>query len=181
MASQRLLLIAVAGKLATKMWNDIVLWSDDRTPHDPEEWSHNDWSHEIQGQVNRFVCNLETFAHMPPVLYRSEHVDLWSMGDEILGSLSNGNQDVSRHLYTNEHELVATWARDVRKRTPDAEMTPETLWLHHRVHEALNAWCEITEDRLLVLVRTVLSGLWSDDEISDVLQHLPDWYTETRP
>ena len=37
------------------------------------------------------------------------------------------------------------------------------------------------ESRLILLVRTVLGGLWEDVDVINSLRGLPEWWTETEP
>ena len=81
MASQRVLLFTVAGGLADAIWNDIRRWSDARVAVASDEWSSDDWPVAIRHEVDQFVTRLSTSGNRPPVLYRSEHLDYWSLGD----------------------------------------------------------------------------------------------------
>jgi hypothetical protein len=181
MASQRVLLVAIGGDLATAIWQDICRWNDARATEAEDEWAPEDWSLDIRREVDRFVAKMHRSAFTPPVLYRAEYVDTWSMGDVFETALVKKHRDYSRRLYTNDHEIVATWVGHSEHIIPDDEATDETRWLYNRVNEAMDAWSDFAERRLLVLVRSGLGGLWADDEVKCALQGVPEWFAETEP
>jgi hypothetical protein len=179
MASQRVLLLTIAGGFADMIWNDIRRWSDARIVVANDEWSSDDWPDAIKYQVDHFVARLTTAGYLPPVLYRSEHVDCWSMGDVFETALVKGHPDNCRRLLTESHEIIATWVRFSEQIIPDEDSPDETVWLYTHVNEAITAWSTIAENRLVLLVRTVLSGLWEDDDVSNSLRSIPSWWIET--
>jgi len=179
MASQRVLLVAIGGDLATAVWRDICRWNDARTTEADDEWAPGDWPCGIRDEVDRFVSKMYRCAFTPPVLYRADYVDVWSMGDVFETALFKKHRDYSRRLYTNDHEIIATWVRHSEHIIPDQEAPDETRWLYHRVNEAMDAWHEFAERRLLVLVRSVIGGLWSEDEVNRALVGVPEWFVET--
>lgn len=179
MASQRVLLLTIAGELADTIWNDIRQWSDARVAVASDEWSSDDWPDPIKHQVDHFVARLTTAGYLPPVLYRSEHVDCWSMGDVFETALVKGHPDYCRRLITESHEIIATWVRFTEQIIPDEDSRDETVWLYTHVNEAIAAWSTFAENRLVLLVRSVLGGLWEDDDVSNSLRGIPSWWIET--
>jgi hypothetical protein len=178
MASQRVLLFTVAGGLADAVWNDIRRWSDARVAVVSDEWSTDDWPVAIRQEVDQFVTRMSKSAYWPPVLYRSEHVDCWSMGDVFETALVVEHPDHCRRLLTGSHEIIATWVRFPQRIDPDRDAPDETVWLYSRINEAMAAWGAFAENRLVLLVRTVVGGLWTDDEVSQSLRGIPAWWTE---
>ena len=47
---------------------------------------------------------------------------------------------------------------------------------YNRVNEAIAAWAKLADDRLIILVRSVLGALWRDDEVLTSLQTIPRWW-----
>jgi hypothetical protein len=178
MASQRVLLLTIAGEFADTIWNDIRRWSDARVAVANDEWSSDDWPDAIKHQVDRFVARLTTACYLPPVLYRSEHVDLWSMGDVFETALVKGHPDYCRLLHTESHEIIGTWVRFSEQIILDEEVADETAWLYTHINEAIAAWSTFAENRLVLLIRTVLGGLWEDDDVSNSLRGIPSWWIE---
>jgi hypothetical protein len=179
MASQRVLLFTVGGPLADSVWQNVCRWSDARTSAARDEWSPDHWPASTRDEVDRFVERLTTSCYTPPILYRSEHVDCWSMGDVFDTALVKGHPDYCRRLLTTSHEIIATWVRFSEQIVPDKDAPPETHWLYARINEAIAAWGEFAEDRLVVLVRSVLGGLWTDEEVAEALRGIPSWWSET--
>lgn len=107
MASQRVLLIAVGGDLATSVWDDTCRRSNAPTPEIVDEWAPEDWPLSVQRETDAFVA--KTFANVftPPVLYRTEHFGAWSMGDVCHNEFLKLAPDCTRQLYTTHHEIFA--------------------------------------------------------------------------
>lgn len=179
MASQRIQLFTVAGTLANAIWQDVCRWSDARAAAEADEWSSNDWPNATKQEVDQFVARLITVGYLPPVLYRSEHIDCWSMGDVFETALVKGHPDCCRRVLTGAHEIIATWVRFSERINPDRDAPDETVWLYTHINEAIAAWSTFAENRLVLLVRTVLGGLWEDDDVINSLHGIPSWWTET--
>lgn len=179
MASQRVLLLTIAGGLADAIWNDIRRWSDSRVAVAADEWSPDDWPDVVKRDVDQFVARLTATGFLPPVLYRCEHVDSWSMGDVFATALAKGHRDYCRRLLTGSHEIIATWVRFSEQIVPNRHAPAETLWLYAHINEAIAAWSTFAEQRLVVLIRTVLGGLWQDDDVSNSLHGIPAWWRDT--
>lgn len=181
MASQRVLLLTIAGQLADTIWNDIRRWGNARMAAANSEWSSQDWPDAIKSQADRLVARLTQNGYLPPVLYRSEHVDCWSMGDVFESALVKESPDYCCRLLTDSHEIIATWVHHSEQIFPDQDSPDETIWLFSHINEAITAWNAFAETRLVLLFRTVLGGLWEDDEISRSLHGIPSWWTEAGP
>jgi len=180
MASQRVLLTTIAGDLANAIWQDICRWSDARTTTSIEEWSSDEWPNATNHEVDHFVARLATGAYLPPVLYRSEHVDCWSTGDVFETALVKQHPDYSRRLHTGSHEIIATWVQSSERIIPDQEASDETVWLYSHINEAIAAWSTFAENRLVLLVRTVLGGLCEDVDVIKSLHGIPEWWIQTQ-
>ena len=177
MATQRILLFSIGGLLADDIWTDICHWSNDRTVSDDTTFSPADWPVGVCDKVDAFVKKVGAFGLTPPVLYRSEHVDCWSMGDVYETAIVKPSPKYCRQLCTKNNEVIATWVRFTERIVADKDAAPETSWLYNRVNEAIAAWSECSEYRLIVLVRSVFGVLWEDSEVADSLKRLPEWWT----
>jgi len=98
------------------------------------------------------------------------------MGDVFQTALVKPHSDSSRQLQTESHEIIATWVRYSEQIMLDPDAPHETKWLYNRVNEAISAWSELEENRLVVLVRSVIRGLFTDQEIVDSLKTIPHWW-----
>lgn len=176
MASQRVLLFTVGGVLADSIWKEVCRWSDARTTSSIAEWSPDDWPPKVRVEVDAFVAKLRESAYTPPILYRSEHVDCWSMGDVYKEALVKGHPDFCRQLSTTSHEIIATWVRSSERIVPDDDAADETRWLYSRINEAIAAWAQFAENRLVILVRSAFGTLWTDEEVRDALTTIPSWW-----
>lgn len=179
MASQRILLLTFGGAFADSVWQQVCHWSDARQNDKLDEWSSDDWPGNVRREIDAFIEKLQATCYTPPILYRSEHVDCWSMGDVYETALVKGHRDSTRRLYTANHQVIATWVQFSEQIIPDRDSPAETVWLYTHVNEAIGAWGKFAEDRLVILVRSVLGGLWTDEEVVGALATLPSWWTET--
>ncbi len=179
MASQRVLIVTLGGRLASEAWRDICIWSDARTSQATDEWGPDDWPEATCLLVDAFVDKIASHALTPPVLYRSEHIDLWSMGDIFQRASFRSDRQVSRMLCTRENEVIATWAPLNGPKTPPSDKFSETGQLYRRVSEAFDAWEGRCDQRLVVMIRHLLGGLWTDDEVVESLDKVPEWWSAT--
>ncbi len=101
------------------------------------------------------------------------------MGDVYLDAIMKPHLDYFRHLCTTKHEVIATRVRFSERIVLDGGASDETAWLYNRVNEAIGAWGEFAEERLIVLIRSCLGALWTDDEVLESLRTVPAWWTET--
>jgi hypothetical protein len=176
MASQRILIFSIGGEFAITIWSDICRWSTSRIPVEIDEWSPEDWPDTIQQEVDQFVTKLLKRGYLPPVLYRSEHVDTWSTGD-VFSAIFLHNQ-IKQHyqLLTHSFEIKAAWIQSSQQINLDQQPTDEMRWLYSHTSEAIAAWREFAEHRLLILVRVVLEGLWEDSDVLGSLNGVPSWW-----
>ncbi|RCS46092.1 hypothetical protein DTL42_16530 [Bremerella cremea] len=175
MASQRVTIFAIGGKLADAIWNKAERWSSQRSCSDPSEWAPEQWPAKTTAEVNAFAVCLLNAAFTPPVLYRSQHVALWSRGDlfqNAMGATPN------LQLLTVQYE-VYLWrvsAEDsVQRNVNDSD---EYRWLEQHLTEALTAWADFSPGRVIVLVREILGGLWQDQDVANSLNQIPAWWNE---
>ncbi len=174
MATQRVLVVAVGGLLAETVWQSMHHWSTLRTSNSINEWALEDWPLLTRAEIDVFVTKISAAAFTPPILYRSEHVDCWSMGDIFQCAFKEINSDFLE-LHTTNHQVLAVWINSQKGLIPGTKVKPETIWFYNRLNEASNSWCELSKQRLIITVRTVLGGLWTDEEVKESLDTLPDW------
>lgn len=79
-------------------------------------------------------------------------------------------------LCTTKHEVFAAWVTSPKKLGFGKQATPETIWFYNRINEAKEAWRELAERRLIIVVRSLLGGLYTDEELIQSLATLPRWW-----
>ena len=164
--------------MADRMWQAVCQWSDARTTRLENEWSPKDWTEEAREAIDAFVEKVTRFAFLPPVLYRAEHIDCWSMGDVYETALVKRHPDYCRFLMTEARQIIATWVESSEHIILDDDSPSETRWLYNRLNEAFEAWSEMSDRRLVVLVRSVIGGLLTDEEVAKSMQTIPEWWTD---
>lgn len=178
MATQRVHVFAIGGLPAERFWEKVVAWSDARTVTDAKRWSSDDWPVDVRREVDAFVSRMLLRALSPPILYRAEHLDYWSMGDVFVHAMERVGGDGYKRLQTENHELLAVWSGTGKAIGLDRNASPETVWLYCRLNEAMAAWGDVVERRLIVLIRSPIGGLVTDEEFADALEVLPNWWDD---
>lgn len=183
MAAQRITIAKVGGIAADVTLLRLRGWATARQSTEPDEWSNDQWPSGVRVQVDAFANRLRANSLSPPVVYFIEWSDLWSMGDlfsrwltppggpppfvihadrfEVYGyALPDGGR-LSRHLTTAGPQQFDEYDRFVG-----------------RLHEALKAWQELTEQAVLIVIREVVGGLLTDDDLLASLSLVPGWLAE---
>lgn len=179
MASQRVFVLAIAGPFADEVWSSMCRWSDSRRTDDPECWDSADWPVDVQAEIDRAVGKLIAHGFTPPILYRSEHVDLWLMGGDFEAAIGDGGSRECRQVLTPSYEVMAAWIESSERFAPHKTAPGESKWFYSRMNEAASAWAGLVDKRLMIVIRSVLSGFWTDDEIQHTVGTIPAWWTET--
>ncbi len=161
--------------MAETIWEQICDWSEARTVTTTSEWSPEDWPMETRLEIDVFLDTLMREGFEPPILYRSEYVDCWSMGDVFWNAMEKANPNGGRQLQTGQHEIIANWVDSRKRIEPLADANFETVRLYRHINDAAGAWGDLAERRLIVLVRTMLRGLWTDHEVAQALKTVPSW------
>lgn len=164
MASQRLTVAKVGGRTAQDVAALFHAWQKDAA----EDRSPSEFSVAIDG----FATRLRDHAHCPPVLYFAEWIDLWSMGD-----LVPGLGDERAVIVAGSRFEVACHRSPIRVQatTIAGEETQETRWLRNRIQEAQDAWSELTQESVIIVIREVLVALVTDEELMESLGSTPPW------
>ncbi len=163
MASQRVLIVTIGGPTAERLWEHLERGVE--TPHGREKEEH---------LLEWIIRHGET----PPILYRSEHVDLWSMGDVFAGAVEKLTGGPPLTWNFAPREVFAGWLPAAPRLNLPRNASVETRWLHARLKEAAASWDGFAKRRLLLLIRTVLGGLWMDEEVTAAVEEMPAWWEE---
>jgi hypothetical protein len=176
MATQRVLVMALGGSVAERLGDDMRRWSEARLPSSTDSWSPEDWPEHIRREAESKIAGLAAAGFTPPALYRSEHVDCWSMGDVFSAAIARCNPEQHFQIMTGACEMYAAWVAGNPLVAPPANACDESIWLYQRLNEAIAAWGNLVDRRLIVIARSVIDGLWTDDEVADSLRSMPDWW-----
>jgi hypothetical protein len=149
MAKQRWTLATFAGESAAAVTALVRSW---RIGSDP-------------GAVDRFCAALRENGLMLPIVYFCEWADRWLMGDLVPGPVAEGRLYQTACL---SPEQALAWASGCGHQFPEQE------WLAARLREAAVTWDEV-EPRAVVILREVLDGSTTDDEVHASLHVVPEW------
>jgi len=156
MATQRLIVATIAGDAAAAVSALLRGWHDNPAP-DP-------------AAVDRFCERLRANGAGLPVVYFSEWVDRWLMGDHAPGP---GAVDGKRfQVACLSPQRAVSWAGQCGSQFPEQE------WLARRLREAARGWGSVAEPLAVVVVREVLGGSTTDEEVRAALHGIPSWLSE---
>lgn len=176
MASQKVTIFAIGGKLADAIWDKAERWSTQRSCSDLNEWSSEQWTISTRNEVNALARGLLANAFTPPILYRSQHVDLWSGGDLFQNAMAGGQNLPLCQLLTEQYEVYVQRIDAKTTVLRNVNDFVEYRRLEQRLFEACSAWADFSTDRVILLVREILGGLWLDREVENALNQIPDWW-----
>lgn len=160
MASQRLFIAAIAGETAAKTASLFALWRADSSTAD-------------KLAVDGFCAALRENADSIHVLYYSEWIDRWLMGDRVPGpGMVKGRRFQATCLSRAEAIDCAAHC---------GGQFQEEEWLGARLREAALAWNDLVEPITVVVVRQVLDGSATDEEIRAALGVVPSWLSMALP
>jgi hypothetical protein len=118
-----------------------------------------------------------------PVVYFSEHVDQWSMGDFFRACLPDGSN--KQVVFADRFELacyslpdddrLADDLKETLKRANLRKHPQEEHWFRVRLQEAVRAREPLGAEALLVVFREVLDATVSDIEVQESLLRVPPW------
>jgi hypothetical protein len=167
MTSQRLTIAKLGGRSAQDVAALFHAW---------QKYTAEDGSpSEFAVAIDAFATRLREHAHCPPVLYFAEWIDLWSMGD-----LVPGLGDERAVIVASSRFEVACHNSPIRIQatTIAGEETQETRWLRNRIQEAQDAWSEVTQESVIIVIREVLGALVTDEELMESLGSTPPWLAQ---
>jgi hypothetical protein len=150
MATQRLTVATLAGESAAAVAALIHRW---RTDNDP-------------AAVDRFCAALRDNGLALPITYFCEWVDRWLMGDLVPGPGAVEGRQFQVTCLSPQQALA--WADQCGHQFLEQE------WLAARLREAAVGWGR--DERLaVVVIRKVLGGTTTDDEVTASLSEIPGW------
>jgi hypothetical protein len=156
MATQRLIVATIGGAAAVAVeavWRN---WQCDTTRN--------------PAAVDQFCTRLRANAESLPVLYYCEWLDKWLVGNLVPGP---GAVEGKRYQLTcMSADQACAWADQC------GAQWPEQQWLATRLREAAAAGWELTKPLIVAVMREVLGGSATDEEICAALGNVPQWLAE---
>lgn len=178
MATQKILILTLAGLTADQLWEKLRGWAAARVPTAPDEMSSADWPPEVRAQMDQAVEVLKARAFLSPVFYRSEQLDTWSTGDVLTQAMCYFVPEADSLRLFGKYEIYATWFDSSQKLKVSRNEVYETQMLYQRLRDAIFAGAFARPRRLILLIRDVFAETQTDEEMYLGLETLPDWWAE---
>jgi hypothetical protein len=156
-------------------------WWKAREGGDSEEWCVTKWSEAIRHEASAYLESLIEHRREMPIVYFSQHVDLWTMGGGILGRSARGIEpevmhatgELWCHRLPDEGKLLRLH-RSAAIAKP-GQYVQESQWLARRLLEAAEAYDQVWPEAVLLLNRRVFNLSLSDEELRSAAATLPVW------
>jgi hypothetical protein len=185
MAAQRITVAKVAGRSGAVVVAHFRAWSDARTTRDPNTFSAGRWPAACRREMDAFAAALRADAHRPPVVFFSEHMDLWSMGDLFaacagpaaggLVEVCSDRLQVACYRLPDGGVLAGSLERSFRRKRIRERNPQEERWFRLLLLEAVRAWEGLVGEAALVVLREVLGPTMTDEELKNSFAAVPDW------
>ena len=180
---QRITIAKIGGVAADLVVHRLREWAEARRTSDPTEWSKEQWPPEVRRRADAFADRLRGAALVPPVIHFVEWVDLWSMGDMFHRWLTPpvGRRSILIHgdrFQVYGYSLPDEGRLERHLATAGRQQYPESDLFVGRLLEAVEAWKARADQAVLIVLREVLGGLVTDEELVDSLSTVPDWLVE---
>jgi hypothetical protein len=182
-ATQRMTIAKIGGIAADVALLRLQAWAAARADVDPDEWSSDQWPQSVRVQADAFADRLRTNSLAPPVIYFVEWSDLWSMGDLFRRWLTPPGGPPPLAIHADRFEVYGYGLPDGghlgrHLTTAGPQQFGEYDQFVGRLHEAVRAWQELAVRSALIVLREVVSGLVTDEELTASLSFVPEWLSE---
>jgi hypothetical protein len=184
MATQRVTIAKVGGMAADVALLGLREWAGAREDADPDEWSSDLWPPSLRVRADAFADRLRAHSLSLPVIYFVEWSDLWSMGDLFSRWLTPSGGPSPFVIHADRFEIYGYALPDDGRLSHHLAMAgpqqfAESDQFVSRLYEAVGAWQELVEKSALIVLREVVGGLVTDDEIEASLSFVPDWLAQS--
>lgn len=185
MATQRITIAKVGGAAADVIVDRLREWAAERRTSDLQEWSPEQWPPPVRGRVDAFADQLRTHALLPPVIHFVEWADQWSMGDLFGRWLTPPGGSSPLEIHADRFEVFGYVLPDggrLGRHLAGAGPQQFEEYAHFvgRLQEAVGAWQTLIDRAVLVVLREVVRGLVTDEELTSALLLVPDWLTKSQ-
>jgi len=183
LASQRITIAKVGGKAGDLVLQRLRKWAGARLVDDPNEWSRDIWPSTVRAQADAFAEQLRANALCPPVIHFVEWSDLWSMGDLYTRWLTPPKSPPPLEIDADRFQVYAYELPDSGRLERYLAKAPRQQFAEcdqyvTRLREAVGAWGELVERSALIVLREVVGGLVTDEELVASLLVVPGWLME---
>jgi hypothetical protein len=170
----------IAGLAAEVIALRLTEWSAARQTADPDEWSSEQWPLAVRFQADSFAGRLRTHALDLPIVCFIEWVDLWSMGDAYRRWLTPPDSPGPWTVHSDRYEIYAYalphgGLLSDHLSSAGPQQWEESDWFIGRLSGAIATCRQIVNRSTLIVVREVVGGLATDEDIAASLSHLPNW------
>lgn len=180
MASQRITIATVGGLAADVILLRLGEWAHARSTADPNEWSSDQWPAATRVRADAFADELRANGCSLPVIHFVEWWDSWSAGDLFARWLTPLGRTHPVIIYGDRFEVYGYPLPDgghlARHLAAAGEQQfVEYDWFIGRLREAVDAHDGPADRAVVVVLREVLGGLVTDDELRASMTLLPSW------
>lgn len=179
MASQRITIAKIVGEAAVAVFDRFCCYS-----HHPDQKTLATVSRHdsCNRKLATFVSALRSHSHCPPVVFYSEFIDMWSMGDVLVRPFVRCREQRFLHV-DGGIELMLYRLPDkgrLERRLQAALRSRRAICQEERLYltillESTVAWESMTGDATIIVIRDVYGPSLADDEIEEAMKCIPDW------
>jgi hypothetical protein len=173
MAAQYFTVVKIAGAAAAAANSLLLAWQRARLVDFSDEWTADQWPAIAREEIDGFADRLRRHGHAPPLVFLVEFVDLWSSAPHFVYPLPV--------VLGNEYEVCfveTPFLSELKQQLGEREkygQNNEDQFFAKVLLEADRAWSELVGDALIVILRRVIGGLVTDEEIEASLKVVPAW------
>ncbi len=182
MASQRITIAKVGGIASDILGQRLRRWAAAREAIEADEWVSAQWPPSVRVEVDSFADQLRVRGCSLPVVHFVEWSDLWSMGDLFSRWLTPPGGSPLLIAYGDRFEVygyaLPDGGRLQRALAVGPQQFPESDQFVARLREAAGAWDKLLEQAILIVLREVVGGLVTDEEVLASMSVVPDWISE---
>ncbi len=160
MASQRLFIATLVGDAAAATGNLFLSWRSSASAVDTVA-------------VDRFCAALRDNGTSLPIVYFSEWIDRWLMGDRVPGPGTVEGVRFQSSCFSRKEAI--DWAGRCGNQHQEQD------WLAARLREAASAWSGVADHVVVAVVREALDGSTLDEEVWASLGVVPAWLAKEAP
>ncbi len=186
MATQRIIISKIGGEAGMTILHQFQEWNSLRSAErTPGVLDADQWPIAAHRQMDALVDALRTQSDTPPIVFFSEYVDMWSMGDLLDRWADKANEhfiktasprlELACYLLPDNDRLVSVLRRSLRRKAIRDREPQEARWFVLTLLEAVLAYQPSVSDAVLVFIREVLGSLICDSELERSLIGIPEW------
>lgn len=170
MAAQRVVLLKVIGESGRLVAERCRAWAarQQTSPDDPE----------LRKKIGRFAEVLDAHRTDLPVVYYSEWLDRWSMGDDFAKPFTARGGVALVPVGRFSDVYITDRPADMLTLPADGWQFDEQALLATRLRELAVEWEQLVEDGVIVLLRQVIGASTDDEEITATMANTPEWLAE---